>query len=350
MMRGALLHGALLGAILALSAVTAARADDPAPSVLVKTVMPTRGSLPLLVEAYGTAAPALDGGMTLSVQQDGRVTAIAVTPGEIVKQGERLLEFGASATASSAYQQAVNALSLARSEREHMVQLLGQKLATRDQLAQADKAVADAQATLDALRREGAGSAVQTLTAPFDGIIAAIPVAQGDRVQPGTPLLTLTRLDGLVVTIGIEPAQRAQIHVGDPAHLDRLGGGAPIEARIIRVDGMLNAKTRLIDADVAVPAGSVISGESFHAAITCGQMQGWVVPHEAVLIDDKGAYVFQIAGDKAARVDVRVLGTVGERDSVDGPIDGTRRLVVQGNYQLSDGTPVREAPAQDAAR
>jgi RND family efflux transporter MFP subunit len=349
-MRIASLSGALLGAILALSAAPPSRADAPPPSVLVQSVTPTRGSLPLLVDAYGTAAPALDGGMTLSVQQDGRVTAIAVTPGEVVHEGQRLLEFGASATASSAYQQAVSALSLARTQRGHVLQLLSQKLATRDQLAQADKAMSDAQATLDALHREGAGSAVQTLTAPFDGIVAAIPVAQGDRVQPGAPLMTLTRLDGLVVTVGIEPAQRTQVRVGDTAHLDSLTGGPPIDTRVIRVDGVLNQKTRLIDADIAVPAGSVISGEAFHASITAGQLPGWVVPHEAVLIDEKGAYVFQIAAGKAVRVDVRVLGTVGDRDSIDGPIDATRNLVVQGNYQLSDGAPVREAPAQAAAR
>ena len=48
--------------------------------------------VPDLVTAYGTAAPALDGGMTLSLQQDGRVLAIAVTPGETVHAGERLLD------------------------------------------------------------------------------------------------------------------------------------------------------------------------------------------------------------------------------------------------------------------
>ena len=102
--------------------------------------------------AYGAAAPALDGGMTLSLQQDGRVLAIAVTPGEAVHAGERLLDFGASAAAVSTYQQAVSALTAARQQRGHTAQLLAQQLATRDQLAQADKAVADAQATLDALR------------------------------------------------------------------------------------------------------------------------------------------------------------------------------------------------------
>ena len=210
-------------ALVALSLSLPARADEAA-SVLVKTEMPQRGSLPDVLVAYGTAAPALDGGMTLSLPQEGRVLGIAVTPGEEVHKGDRLITFGASAAASSTYQQAVSALALARTQRTHAAQLLGQQLATRDQLAQADKALSDAQSALDALRREGAGQATQDLTAPFDGIVAAVPVAVGDRLQPSTPLLTLTRLDGLVVTVGIEPAVRTRVAPGQPVQLQPLAG------------------------------------------------------------------------------------------------------------------------------
>jgi RND family efflux transporter MFP subunit len=318
-----------------------ALADQPS-SVLVQTTMPKQGSLPEIVTAYGSAAPALGSGMTLSVPQEGRVLSLAVTPGEAVRQGQALIEFGASAAASSIYQQAVTALALARTERAHTAQLLAQQLATRDQLAQASKALADAQAALDALEREGAGRPVRTLTAPFDGIVATIPVAQGDRVQPGTPLLTLTRLDGLVVTAGIEPADRLRVRPGQTVRLQALSGGDKLQGKVLRVDGVLNPKTRLIDADISVPTGAVVSGEAFQADIDVGEYQGWVVPHDAVLTDARGAYVFQVSGSKAVRVDVKLTGGGGGSDVVTGPLDPAKKLVVQGNYQLSDGATVRE--------
>jgi membrane fusion protein (multidrug efflux system) len=319
----------------------AAHADNAA-SVLVQTEAPKQGSVPDVIAAYGSAAPAMDGGMTLSVQQDGRVLAIAVTPGEMVRAGDRLIDFSASATASSTYQQAMNALALARTQRAHTAQLLAQQLATRDQLAQADKAVADAQAVLDALEREGAGRPVRTLAAPFDGVVTTIPVTQGQRVPPSAPLLTLTRLDGLVVTIGIEPGDRTRVRAGQKVRLDPLAGGTSLDGQLIRVDGVLNPRTRLIDADVSVPKGAVMSGEAFRADVTVGELQGWIVPHDAVLIDAKGAYVFQVSAGKAARVDVSVVKTVGETDIVEGLLDPQHPLVVQGNYQLSNGTTVRE--------
>jgi membrane fusion protein (multidrug efflux system) len=339
----------LLASLLLVLLPIPAMADD-AGSVQVITIPPKAGSVPDIVTAYGSAAPALDGGMTLSLQQDGRVDVIAVTPGETVRTGERLMDFSASAAASSTFQQAVSALALAKTQRVHMAQLLSQQLATRDQLAQADKAVSDAQATLDALQRDGAGHTTQTLTAPFDGIVAAIPVAQGDHVQPGTPLLNLTRLDGLVVTVGIEASDRAHVHAGQPVQLSRLSDGTAIEGRVLRIDGVLNPKTREIDADISVPSGAVISGEAFRADITVGRLEGWVVPHPAVLIDEKGAYVFQIVDNKAVRIAVTLVGSDGTNDVVKGPINAGRTLVIAGNYQLDDGTKVRSAPAGSATQ
>ena len=339
---------ALAGLILA-TLTTQALADEAA-SVAVETIAPRAGAAPDLVTAFGSATPALDGGMTLSLQQDGRVLAIAVTPGETVRAGARLLDFGASANAMSTYQQALSALTAARQQRAHAAQLLGQQLATRDQLAQADKAVADAQSTLDALHREDADRPSQTLEAPFDGIIATIPVAQGDRVQPGATLMTITRLDGLVVTVGIEPGARARIRPGEPVHLVPLAGGDELDGQVLRLDGMLNPRTRLVDADVSVPAGSVISGAAFRAEITVGELSGWIVPHDAVLTDANGSYVFQIAGTTAARVKVTVAGPVGGDDVVRGPLDPQQPIVVQGNYQLTDRSPVRiDTPSAKAA-
>lgn len=326
-----------------------AAAPDEAGSVLVQTETPRRGALPELIIAYGSAAPARDGGLTLSLQQDGRIQAVDVTPGEMVRKGDRLIEFGTSAAAASTYAQAVSALGLARTQRSHTAQLLSQQLATRDQLAQADKALSDAQSALDALQREGAGHPMQSLTAPFDGIVATIPVATGDRVQPGVPLLTLTRLDGLVVTVGLEPALRGKVVAGQTVQLDRIDGGPVLSGRVLRVDGVLNPRTRLVDADISVPVGAVLSGESFRAAVAVGTYRGWILPHDAVLVDAAGPFVFQVGGGKAVRVAVTILGESGEVEIVEGALDPARPLVTQGNYQLADGAAVREAPLAPAA-
>ncbi|MBV8062565.1 MAG: efflux RND transporter periplasmic adaptor subunit [Nevskia sp.] len=202
-----------------------AAADADKSSVQVRTQAAQQGTLPELLDAYGSAAPAVNGSLSLSVQAEGRVMRILVTPGEAVHAGQALLEFRLSAAAGSTYQQAASALKLAQLEQAHTARLLAQRLATADQQAQADKAVSDAQAALAALDQERGGKQQQTITAPFDGVVGAIPVAQGDRVQPGAALATVTRHGGLVVTVGVEPAQRSRLKLGETVQLLPLADG-----------------------------------------------------------------------------------------------------------------------------
>ena len=86
---------AFLPALLMSLALTPASAAEEG-SVLVTTMAPRQGSLPDIITAYGTAGPALNGSMTISLQSQGRVLQFDVTPGEAVKAGQPLLEFGVS--------------------------------------------------------------------------------------------------------------------------------------------------------------------------------------------------------------------------------------------------------------
>jgi RND family efflux transporter MFP subunit len=322
-----------------------ANAPSATPSVLVSTQPPLRGTWPDTLTAYGTAAPAVDGGMSLSVQSDGQVLQLFATPGEAVHAGQRLLAFEVSPAARSTYAQAQTALTLARGEQTRMARLLSQQLATRDQVARADKAVTDAQAALGALERAYGGKPRQTLVAPFDGVVSAIPVAQGARVPANAPLITVTRTDGLVIAAGVEPGRQAGLRLGLPVQIEALGGAAaPMSGKLVRIDRVINPATRLVDADVAV-SGAVLQGDAFRVRIELGAIEGWLVPHDAVLSDADGAYVFQVNSGKAVRVPVTLRGGDAATSLVDGALDPQRPLVTQGNYQLSDGMAVRQTGA-----
>ena len=315
--------------------------DDPKGSVLVETQVAKKSEIAEALTAYGTAAPAINGGMTLSVQAEGRVMRILVTPGEPVHSGQPLLEFHLSSAASSTYTQAVSALKLAREEQVRTTRLLEQQLATRDQKGVADKAVADAQATLDALARETGGKPQQILTAPFDGVVGTVPVAQGDRVAAGAPLVSITRNNGLVVTVGVEPSDVKRLKLGTNVAIKALSGeGEAVEGKLSRIDKSLNPKTRLVDADVIVD-DELIQGQAFRARIEVGKLKGWIVPRDAVLDDDEGAYLFQVAGTKAKRVKVKRLGSDDDNAVVEGLLDAKLPVVTVGNYQLEDGAAVR---------
>jgi len=331
-----------VAALAVLALCDAQGAEEVSGSVLVTTQAPQRGAIADVITAYGTASRAFNGGMTLSVPSDGRVVRIVVAPGELVQRGQEMMDFRLSAAASSAYAQAASALKLARLEHERYARLLAQQLATRDQMAQADKALGDAEAALAALDAEQGGKSEQIIRAPFEAVVGAIPVTQGDRVPAGGALITLTRSGGVLVTAGVEPADRGRVKPGQRVRLERLSSGGPATSgEVVRVAHALNPKTRLVDVDVAA-SGEVLQGEAFRADIEAGELKGWLVPRDAVLSDAHGDYLFQANDGKALRVAVRRVGGNGEVSVVDGPVDPKRPLVTAGNYQLNDGAALRE--------
>ena len=271
--------------------------------------------------------------------------------GQGVRQGQPLLVVSADPAALATYRQAVTALTLAQGERSRMAQMLAQHLATRDQLAQAEKAVADAQGNLNLLAQGGGGNAEQTLAAPFDGIVSVLPVATGARIAAQAPLITLDRSSRVVAAVGIEPARRGLVAPDQPARVEPMEGGDAMQGRVLSVGAMLDPATRLVSVlvepqpGVPAPTAGLLQGGAVRVVVQIGEFQGWLVPRTAMATDAKGAYLFQLADGHAARVDVQVAGTVGDVTVVTGPLDAKRALITTGSYQLQDGVAVREAPS-----
>jgi len=338
-------------AALPLQALGAPAQEAPA-SVLVGTETPRQGSLAHTIAAYGTVRAAPGGSEALSLLRAGQVTRVLVAPGQSVRRGETLLEVSADPAALAAYSQAAGALSLAWGERTRAARMLAQHLATNDQVALADKAVADAQASLDVLNRAGGGSAGQSLAAPFDGVVSSVPVAAGTRVAAQATLLTLERTSRLVASVGIEPALRAQVAPGQPAEVQPLDGGPAVAGSVLSVGAMLDPLTRLVPVLVdpaaggpADPPAALLPGGAVRVVVHVGDYRGWLLPRDAVLDDAHGAYVFQVDAGKAVRTEVKVVGTVDATSVVAGRLDPARPLVTSGNYQLQDGDAVRETKA-----
>ena len=345
----------------------------PPPSVLVTTETPRQGALPRTLTAYGVVQAAPGSSETLSLLRAGQVTQVTTAVGQRVQQGQPLLVVTADPAALATYRQAVATLTLARGERARLAQMLAQQLATRDQLAVADKAVTDAQGNLDLLARGGGGSAAQTLAAPFDGVVSALLVVPGARIAPQAPLVTVDRSSRLVAAVGVEPGQRGLVAQGQPVQVEPLDGGGAKQGSVLSVGAMLDPVSRLVPvlvdampngagANAAAPttdvagtaAAALLPGGPVRVVVQVGEFRGWLLPRGAVATDAKGAYVFQVAGGKAARVNVQVAGTVGNTMVAAGPLDPKRPVVVTGNAQLQDGAALREdqaaAPSGVAAR
>lgn len=325
-----------------------AATTQPEPVAQVSTELAKERVLTDTLNAFGEVSAGQLAG--LSFARAGQVTQLSALPGDRVAQGARLATLALDPAAREAYTQATNALALARREADRLRQLLALQLATRSQVDAADKAVADASGALKALDAQGGGSATSTISAPFDGVVASVAVAQGDRVPPGAPILQLAHADSLRVQIGIEPAQSRRVHVGMKATLVPIATStdppAAIEATVASVQDIVDPKTQLVSAIVNLPraAGTpLVPGMKVRASLQLGSRTAVAVPRNAVLSDSRGDYVYQVSAGKASRVTVSKQLESDGYVAVSGLADLKLPVVTVGNYELQQGMAVREA-------
>jgi RND family efflux transporter MFP subunit len=322
--------------------------------------MPVRQTFHAEVAAFGQLAADSRNALSLSLPQAGEVTATRVLAGQRVQRGEPLLKLATDPATRSAYLQAQSALKVAREDLARTTRLQAQKLATNAQLDAARKALADAQATLDAQAKLGGEQAVETLSAPADGVVTAINVQRGQRVAAGTTLLQLTPNAALAAQLGIDPGSATEVQTGMPVTLNPVyaAHGMPsLHATIAMIGDSVNPQTHLIDVVATLDAKSPMpAGTALSASIMTSPIKAWAVPRDALQSDENGDFVLQIEDDKAKRVDVKVLAPNGSPIGVEGALDAQAPVITLGSYEVSDGDPVRasapptSAPQGNAAR
>ena len=143
------LRCALVGAMAVLVAGMAIpRAAQAEPTARVGLAVARQAVLHRHVVGYGTVSPDPNYVTTLALPREGIIAAVAVRAGQIVKVGDPIATVETAPAAAATYQQAELAVAFAAQDLAHTKALYGQQLATRSQLASAEKAYADAKAQL----------------------------------------------------------------------------------------------------------------------------------------------------------------------------------------------------------
>ena len=318
-----------------------------APVATVRSELPKVQTVAEVLNAVGDVSAGQASG--LSFQRAGQITELKVVVGDRISKGAVLATLAPDPAVKQAYQAAVDAVGLTQREWDRQKQLLASRLATQSQVDVAEKAFRDAKGAAAALDEQGGGDSSSQLTAPFDGVVATVSAMQGDRVQAGAPVLQVGRADLLRVLIGVEPTDRARLRIGTHVTLWPVVNPAaepkPIELVLSEVQDAVDPKTQLINVVAMLPravAAQLAPGMKARAQLQVGFVSAVAVPRNAVLTDEKGDYVFQVAAGKAHRVSVSKKLDNGTLVAIEGIADMKLPIVVEGNYELEDGMAVKE--------
>jgi RND family efflux transporter MFP subunit len=324
-----------------------AGAGDQGGQVAVTTAKPAQQTFYDTLEAWGTAVGDPHRTRAISFAHGGQITGVQVVAGQTVTRGQPLLTITPDPATRNAYQQAQSALTLARGELGRTEQLAAQRLATQSQLANARKALADAQTTLEAQRALGGDAAQETVSAAADGVITAISVGLGERVAANAPLLNFTPTHALIAQLGVQPEDAASLRPGMPVQLRGVYGSAAVLAGTLTMVGQsADAQTHLLPVQVELSADAsttLVAGAALKAHIRTAEFTAWAVPRAAVLHDEHGDYLFQVQSSHAKRVDVKLRSPDSDTVGVQGPLDASAGVIVLGAYELDDGQAVRES-------
>lgn len=324
-----------------------AAAPAAGPSVLVRTGVVTPREVAETVTAFGTVQPNPDRVLSLSLPHGGLVDRVWVRVGQRIQQGARLVELVSNPADHMQFLQARSAVEFAQRDLRRQQRLFASHLATRTQVAAAQRSLRDARATLRALRSQGKGQASLVLHAPMDGIVTRMDVQPGQRVGAGSTALLIAAEHRLVAVLGVEPEDVAGIHAGTAVALSSVF--APrfhLTARVREVHAMVNPATQLVDVLVPLPPehlDDLVLGSHIEGRIRLKAHRALTVPRSAVLRDAKGAYVFKIADGHAKRIAVVPGLPAGDAVEVKGALKAGERIVTLGNYELHEGMALREA-------
>ena len=293
-----------------LCATPGAQAADV--TVQVQTIPVQRGSIAQPVRGYGVVAAAAANLTSVNVSYVARIEQLRVQAGQKVSRGDPLFVVQADPAAALAATQARSALTLAEGEFARTRALFDQSLATASQLATAKKAKEDARQALVAQIGTGIGNGNGNgntiVKSPVDGVVIQVTAGQGDQVAAGAPILQLAASNSRDVlrsnvTLGVEPSEATTIHSGDAVTLHGLStslANTAITGRVVLVGASIDTQTQLLDIGAAVPVSNtpLIPGTKVSGDIAIRTGVHWIVPHAAVLNDDKHAYVYQLAKGK----------------------------------------------------
>src|ERR1700682_6472079 len=181
-----LLGAAAGGAWVACHKAPAPAAVTPQASALVKTQPLQQRKLNDSVTAFGEVTTGQQ--VAISFPRAGQVSRLLVVLSQRVKRSAPLATLTSDPGAKLAYTQASTAADFARGELKRNEELFSLQLATQSQVDAARKVLHDAQANLAVQTTLGGAIRAPTVTAPFDGVVTAVAVAEGDRIQPGAAI------------------------------------------------------------------------------------------------------------------------------------------------------------------
>lgn len=288
----------------------------------------------------------------VSAPLQGLVVQLLVGEFQPVKKGDAVAKLSSPAMSQLQLQalQASARATLARQAYAREQALFKEGIIPQRRAQEAQAALREADATLaqakselalagmsgvatDKMLRSGVPTDSLILEAAQDGVVSAISVKPGQRVDAATAVLSITQLDTLWLDVQLPIEASKGMRPGMPIEIP----GKQLSGRVLSLSPTISASTQfvILRAEVDGAAGQLRPGELVTVDVPLEAAgQAWDLPLSAVARNKDESVVFvKTAGGFEARP-VRVQNSAGQLVRVEGDIGAEDRIAVSGVIAL----------------
>lgn len=319
--------------------------SEKTPTASVQTVPAQWTEMSDSIITYGTVSFPPDEIHQISIQNEAMVMQIFVIPGQQIKPHDPLVKLSPSSNAKLTIDNTQLAVTFADKELKRISALRKQFLATNAEVQAASQNLEKAKIALLNLQQQQQNQNGTILRSEVEGTVIAVNVSAGQIVAANSVLLNFSNGENRQIRLGVENEDIVKLKVGTKVVVTSLDTELSKHFSVINnITGQVDATTGLIDVIVTVKnapdliPGSMVKGE----ISTQPNTKVIAVPRSAVLYQQKKPYLFVISNKKAVLRWVVVGEDNGQMVSILKGLNAGERVVILGNYELTDGLSVVE--------
>lgn len=289
----------------------------------------------------------------IAAEVAGKVTSVAVLPGQAVKKGQLLVTINPTDLSLAAADADAQAAQIAAQLADKTRSLKrNTELAAKEYIGRAvlDSSQAEVAAAAEQLKAAKARAAIARgnlakaqVVAPYDAVVAERTVAPGSYVRAGDQLVSLWSPAASTIRVQVPQEYAGKVAVGQK--LTMHWAGQDIVAKVERVRSDINPQSRAFEVQASVPAAlRAVTGASLSALLEVSRDTTTTVPALAIQMNGEKKTVFVVGPDQKAVLKSVTVGR--QKDGMVEVLEGLsagERVITEGSSFAQDGQSVKLA-------
>ncbi len=317
--------------------------DTVVKAIKVKTLTVETGSNADTQGYSGTIEE--DSGTSLSFASMGTLKSVAVSEGQMVRQGQLLATID-EASVKSSYEAALAAKEQALDAEQRMKLLYDSGSLPEIKWVEVQTQVRQALAAEKIAKKALTDT---RLFAPFSGYIAAKYAEAGQSVAPGVAIVKLVKIDRVKVSFSVPEEEISKIQKGQALHvrvkaLDDKMYEARITEKGVTADALSHSYE--VKGIIGNPSHELLPGmiaevKTHHRHLSVGGKSDYALPAEMIQLDvDNRLFVWRVVDGKAQKAYVTLGQNIGDNVQIVEGLSAGDKVICEGQQKVCTGIAV----------